>query len=289
MRKFFRGLKYLGLYYVSITLILFAVSKFFGHQFRVKNFLEYTPLGELTNMQLAWAFFGRSYNYNLFLGIIEFTAGALILFNRTRLAGLLLAMIMYTNIVLIDYEYEVNAALQHATIEFTIVLIWLLPYLKDLKKYLWDKGGNFVNYQRGSNKILSIYLPVCIIVLSTVYAINMVSTKSVVSDKINGAYTILQFNVNGEKLELSKGKYTKNPMLFFEYNNSFVLSVNDSAYYGKYEVKTDSVVISFDQSFRNIKSLKATINNDERAIKGLTNNNQIFEISIDKIKKKNEY
>ncbi|MEO8151332.1 MAG: hypothetical protein ABI723_27115 [Bacteroidia bacterium] len=288
MRKFILALKYLGLYYVSYTLILFAVSKFLGHQFRVKNFVEYTPLTDLSSMQLAWAYFGHSYHYNLFLGIIELIAASLILFQRTRLAGLLLALGMYTNIVLIDFEFEVDAAIQHATIEFIIVLIWLLPYLNDLKKYLWDMGGKFVNNETYKNKILSIYLPVGFIILSSVYALNSRSAGFVPTDKIIGAYKILELSVNGEKLELGQGKYTKKPMLFFEFSNGFVLSVNDSSYYGNYEIKADSIFVSFDQGFRNIKSLKATINNDESVIKGLTNNRQPFEISIEKIRKENQ-
>ena len=100
-----------------------------------------------------------------------------------------------------------------------------------------------------------------------------------------GAYTISDLSVNEEKLELGQAKYTKKPMLFFEFRNGFVLSVNDSSYHGNYEIKADSIFISFDNDFRNIKSFKATIYNNERTIKGLTNNKQPFEISIEKISK----
>ena len=283
MRKFILVLKYLALYYLSYTLIVFAVSKFLCHQFRVTNFVEYTPLNELSKMQLAWAYFGKSSNYNLFLGIIEFITGTLILFKRTRLVGLLLALVLYANVVLIDFEFEVPA-LQHATLEFIIVLILLFSYLNDLKKYLWDMGGKFVNNDTNKNKTFSIYLPVGFIILSSVFAFYLLN-GFVSTDKMNGAYKISELSVNDEKLELGQGKYTNKPMLFFEFNNGFVLSVNDSSYYGNYEIKADSVFVSFDKGFRNIKSLKATIYNDERIIKGLTNNRQPFEIRIEKIRK----
>ena len=54
---------HLGLYYISYTLILFATSKFMAVQFRVRNFVNHTPLEELNNMQIAWAFFeiGRAH------------------------------------------------------------------------------------------------------------------------------------------------------------------------------------------------------------------------------------
>ncbi|MEO8761928.1 MAG: hypothetical protein ABI448_13610, partial [Bacteroidia bacterium] len=158
MKKFILLLKHLGLYYVSFVMIVFGFAKFTELQFGVNNFVEYTPLNELSNWQLAWAYFGRSYNYKLFLGIIELITGSLILFKRTRLTGLLLALGIYVNIVIIDFEFGVTA-LTHATVEFIIILILLLPYLKDLKKYLWDMGGKFANYETNKNKIFSIYLP----------------------------------------------------------------------------------------------------------------------------------
>lgn len=285
MKKIIQTLKYLGLYYVSYTLIVFAVAKFTGHQFRVKNYSEYTPLTEVGNWQLAWAYFSRSFNYNLFLGIIELIAGSLILFQRTRLAGLLLAFGMYINIVLIDFEFGVTGAIEHATIEFIIVLILLFPYLKDLKKYLWDMGGKFVCNETNKNKMFSIYLPVVFIISISIFAYLFNSTRFFPINKIIGAYKISGFSVNAEKLELGQGKYTKEPMLFFETINGFVLSVNDSSYFGNYEIKADSIFVSFHQDFRNIKNLKATIDNDERIIKGLTNNRQLFEINIQKISK----
>lgn len=284
MKKIISVIKYLALYYVSLTLILFAVSKFFGAQFSATNFVQYIPLGELSNRQLAWAFFGRSYNYNLFLGIIEFIAGSLILFHRTRLAGLLLALGIYTNIVLIDFEFEVNDAVQHATIEFIIVLIWLLPYLKDLKKYFWDMSGRLVKNETNEKKRLTIYLPIVFIILSSAYSLYLHRTRFTAPDNILGAYKISGLTINGEQLKPGPGKYTRDPMLFFEYRNAFILSVNGSSYAGSYQIKTDSIFISFDHEFNNIKSLRAIIRNDAGIIRGLTDNTKSFEIHIEKTK-----
>jgi len=148
-------------------------------------------------------------------------------------------------------------------------------------------GGRFFNNDTNKNKIFSTYLPVGFIILSAVFAFYLLN-GFVSTDKMNGAYKISELSVNGEKLELGEGKYTNKPMLFFEFNNGFILSVNDSSYFGNYVTKADSVFISFDNGFRNIKSLKATIYNDERIINGLTNNRQPFEIRIEKIRKEKE-
>ncbi len=287
MRKFLLVLKYIALYYVSYTLILFAIVKILGLQFNVKNFEEYTPLRDLDNFQLAWAFFGRSYIYSLFLGIIELIAGSFILFQRTRLIGLLLSLGIYTNIVLIDFEYGVNA-LEHAAVEFIIVLIWLVPYLKDLKKYLWDMRGKFVNTQENKNRLFTIYFPLAFIILSSSFVLYKRSGNLVPANKIIGIYKIAELSVNGKKTELGQGKYTKDALLFFESRNVMVLSANDSCYFGKYEIKADSVFVYFDQFFKDIKSLKSTISSNDETIKGVTNDRQPFEMSIKKIRKKNQ-
>jgi hypothetical protein len=285
MKKILLTLKYLGLYYVSYTMILFAISKFFGAQFQTVNFVEYIPLGELSDRQLAWSFFGRSYNYNLFLGIIEFIAGSLILFKRTRLAGLLLSFGIYSNIVLIDFEFGVNDAIQHATIEFIIILIWLLPYLSDLKKYFWDMSGNFANKETNRNKIFNNYLPIVLIVSSSAFVIYRHFERTAPLDKIIGSYNIMELSVNNKKIELRQGKYTDQPMLFFESRKVFMLSANDSSYFGDFEIKADSIFISLNKEFITLKSLKAKIRDDEGIIKGITNNGEPFEISIEKARK----
>lgn len=285
MRKTILALKYLALYYVSLTLILFAFSKFFGAQFEVSNFAGYTPLKDLTNRQLAWAFFGYSYHYNLFLGIIEFIAGVLILFKRARLVGLLLALGIYSNIVLIDIEFGINDAVQHATIEFIIILIWLLQYLKDLKKYFWDMSGKFASNESENKKLFSVYLPFVFIICITVYSLYRFRHRFNPPNKAKGAYEVLGLSVNGEPIELGHGQYTKPPMLFLDPRNIFVLSLSDSSYFGNYNLNNDSLFLSFDKEFRNIKSLKATIEND--IITGLSNKGQLLEIQVGRTRKEN--
>ncbi len=286
MRKIILALKYLALYYVSLTLIMFAISKFFGAQFEVSNYTEYTPLKDLTNRQLAWAYFGHSYHYNLFLGLFEFIAGAIMLFKRTRLAGLLLALGIYSNIVLIDFEFGINDAVQHATIEFIIILIWLLPYVNDLKKYFWDMSGKFASNKSENKKLFSIYLPLVFIICISIYSIYRLRDRFDPPNKIKGAYKVLGLSVNGEIVKLGQEQYTKTPMLFLDPRNIFVLSLTDSSYSGNYNIKNDSLFLSFDKEFRNIKSLKARLSND-RIIRGLTDNGQLFEIQVERTSKVN--
>ena len=139
--RFVQVLQTIGCYFISLVLIAFAVSKFFDAQFQIYHHAGHMPLNDISPMTHAWSFFGRSYPYNLFLGIVEFLAGVFILFRRTRLLGLLIALGIYSNILIIDIEFQVYDALTHVVVEFFVVLLLLLPYVKDLATFFWRNMG----------------------------------------------------------------------------------------------------------------------------------------------------
>ena len=56
-------------------------------------------------------FFGFSKGYNLFLGLGEFIAGTLLLHRKTRLIGTLIALSIITNIVAINFFYDIPVKL----------------------------------------------------------------------------------------------------------------------------------------------------------------------------------
>ena len=275
-------LKYLGLYYVSGTLILFAVAKFTGAQFQELNVVKQIPLGDVTNRQLAWAFFGRSYGYTLCIGIFEFFAGVLILFERTRLAGLLLACSMYVNVVLIDRAFEVNDAVQHATIELIIVLVWLSGYRKELKRTFWDRSEGHATHKPLGAARSMIYLRFAFLLCCTAYALYRYRARLEPQDRIIGAYKVLELSVDSGNVDLGQGEYTTAPMLFFEFKTGFVLSVRDSSYRGSYKMLGDSVLLLFDQEFNGIRSLQALVNKNG-LMEGTTNKGERLKIRTEKI------
>jgi hypothetical protein len=169
MKTFIQILKYLGIYFVSFVLIMFATTKFCDTQFEIKNVIKFTELRDLSPMAHAWSFFGRSYAYQLFLGIAELAAGILILFNRTRLIGLLLAFGIYVNIVIINFEFEVKDAILHSSIEFVIVILLLIPYAKDLKAFFWNMGGRFSQQTITSSKLKTFFIPMAFATLATLF------------------------------------------------------------------------------------------------------------------------
>jgi len=280
-------IKYLGIYFVSAVLISFAISKFFNVQFQIWNVTDYTPLKYLSDMDLAWAFFGRSYNYNLFLGTIEFFAGVLILFDKTRLIGLLLALGIYLNVVIIDYEFNISDALGHALLELGIIILLLIPYLKDLKIFFWDMAGKFASGKFERGKFIRYLLPITFIILiSSLSIYTLKDTDVFIQNKTLGAFEISEFSLNNENLSLGQGLDTKVPMIFFEFNNRCILSAKDSIFKARYEIKKDSLIITFDRKFNGVKTLRTYRNKDETLLNGTSEKALDFYVKIKRVTNK---
>lgn len=274
-------LHYLGAYFIAVVLLLFAISKFFNGQFQIYEYAGFVPLNETPLMTHAWSFFGRSYNYNLFLGIVEFMTGVLIVFPRTRLAALLLALGLFVNILIIDIEFKVTMALGHVIVETIIVLLMLIPYLGKIKKFLWDKSEERL---QSVKKIWSLYVPLLFIAGVSTFAVFELKSVLADSDPDMGPNKINHVILNNDTLNIQPGKYTREPMLFFEFGNLFILSANDKTLWADYSRKGDSISIKFDKDFEGSKTLSGRIDHKTGKMTGSTDKGAAFEISFSKVK-----
>jgi len=123
-------------YYLAFTLFLFALEKFFKMQFPDLGLYTLTePVGNLTPMNLAWAFFGYSYGYNIFIGIAE-SAALLLLFRRTMIFGAILTLGTLLNVMAVNFNYDVHAKM-YPTALFVMTFFLLLPYINRLIKFFF--------------------------------------------------------------------------------------------------------------------------------------------------------
>lgn len=285
LRKALTLLQFLGIYFISLVMIAFATSKFFDAQFQIYNFSGYVPLKDTPLMTHAWSFFGRSYNYNLFLGIIEFIAGVLILFRKTRLVGLLLGFGVYLNILIIDIEFHVYDALGHVIVEFIIILLLLIPYIKDLKKFFWDMGGRFSEAKTTTSRFWSLYFPIGFIAILTIGFIIELKMALGSEDPMKGSYVIRSFIINNDTLVLKGGKHTREPMLFIEFGETLIISANDSTKWAGYTTHKDSILIEFDKHFEGFKTFNGIIDRKAERITGKVDGSLPFELNYSRVKK----
>ncbi|HVS96505.1 MAG TPA: hypothetical protein VHE54_08455 [Puia sp.] len=114
-------------YYVAVTMLSYGLYKVIKLQFPfpgLSTLLE--PYGKSSPMGLAWNFMGYSSGYNYFAGFAEVTAGALLLFRRTMVAGALLAFVVCANVMAMNYCFDIPVKLLS-----TMLVIMSLYLLSD--------------------------------------------------------------------------------------------------------------------------------------------------------------
>jgi hypothetical protein len=112
-------------YYLAFTLFIFALEKFFKMQFPDLGLYTLTErVGDMSPMSLAWAFFGYSYGYNIFMGLAE-SAALLLLFRRTMTLGALLTLAALANVIAVNYNYDLHAKM-YPTALFAMTFFLLL-------------------------------------------------------------------------------------------------------------------------------------------------------------------
>jgi len=113
---------------VFIIINIYAISKLLGGQFYMKGKLPAeianTTLGEASSFSLAWTFMGHSYYYILFVGITQLVGAWFLLWNKTKLLGVLILIPIMINIIIFDILFlDVYPALANAIISFLMLLL----------------------------------------------------------------------------------------------------------------------------------------------------------------------
>lgn len=125
--RLFRVYTSILFYFLAYQMLMYGLVKIFGIQFEQPSAVElHTPLGEMSPSNLVWRMMGYSYAYSSFTGWLEVAACLLLLIARTRTMGALLTLGIMTNVVALNYFYDISVIL-HAThlLAMTIFLVIL--------------------------------------------------------------------------------------------------------------------------------------------------------------------
>jgi hypothetical protein len=85
-------------------------------------------LGKLDKDILFWSTMGTSYEYNLFMGMMELIPALLILFSRTRKIGLFIASGVLLNVFAINLSFDISVK-QFSFLLLALSVFLLYPYL----------------------------------------------------------------------------------------------------------------------------------------------------------------
>ncbi|HLP55413.1 MAG TPA: hypothetical protein VK151_10310 [Fluviicola sp.] len=85
----------------------------------------YTELGALSKDIAYWSVMGSSPAYVIFMGVVELIAGSLIVIKRTRFLGLLLALGVFINVVMVNFSFDISVKLfSLSLLAFTGILLY---------------------------------------------------------------------------------------------------------------------------------------------------------------------
>lgn len=138
--KFHRGsililLRNFFSYYLALQLLKYGVDKIFKTQFYLPepNIL-YTPFGQLSKDILYWSTIGTSHLYNVITGCVEVLAALFLLFQRTRVVGLLLSIGVMIHIVAINIGFDISVKL-YSCFLLLLALLALSPQVSLLYQF----------------------------------------------------------------------------------------------------------------------------------------------------------
>ena len=120
-------------YILAFFLLKYGFDKVFKYQFydAAPNTL-FTPVGYLTKDILFWTSMGSSHSYNVFMGLIEIIPGLLLLWNKTRMIGAVIALGVLTNVLAINLGFDITVKILS-----TMLVITSLYILERHAKRLW--------------------------------------------------------------------------------------------------------------------------------------------------------
>jgi uncharacterized membrane protein YphA (DoxX/SURF4 family) len=110
--KLHRWLRVLLRFSLGFTMCVYGAAKVIKSQFPFPHYerlLE--PYGMSSPMALLWTFMGYSMPYNVFAGAGEMLAGILVFFRRTTTVGALLGIAVLSNVVMLNFSYDVPVKL----------------------------------------------------------------------------------------------------------------------------------------------------------------------------------
>ena len=221
-------------YYLILQLLKYGFGKIFKDQFYLPepNTL-YTPLGQLDKDILYWSSMGTSRLYNLFSGSVEVLAAILLLFKRTRMAGLLLATASLSQIVAINFSFDISVKLFSLFLLF-LSLYLLNPFYNRLYHFFFTRSSiQAMEWEASSlNKhpFLSVFFKCLITGLIFFEALYPYFRKSNFNDDVakrpylHGAYEVKQMIVGQDTLSANNFQIKR----FFIHRDSYLIFQNQA-------------------------------------------------------------
>ena len=127
---------------LALSMIYYGLVKVFPMQM---GFMKHPAhqlelVGDSSMFNVLWGFMGASTPYSMATGAVELAAGMLLLFRRTQVLGLLLALVATTQVFLMNLFYDVPVKIVSGEL-VVVTIALLLPYLPNLLRVGLNRPG----------------------------------------------------------------------------------------------------------------------------------------------------
>lgn len=159
------------------------------------------PYGKSSPMGLMWTFMGASAPYQIFAGTTEVLGSLLLLFRRTTTLGALLLAMVLTNVVMLNFCYDVPVKIASSTY-LGMCCYLLAPEARRFMTFLWAHHsspratGLWGRFGRPAVKVGAITF----ILVMTLRPVIPRATDTVAAHWYDGYWKVTAFTRNGHEL-----------------------------------------------------------------------------------------
>ncbi|MGC4034924.1 MAG: hypothetical protein QM764_03110 [Chitinophagaceae bacterium] len=254
-------------YYVAMVSFSYGILKLFALQMYFPNLSQLaTPLGDFLPMRLSWMFIGYSAPYQVFSGIMETIVGLLLLYRRTATAGALMAVAVFTNVMLLNLSYDIPVKIYSTQIVILSLYLVanessrLLAFFVSNKQaqpsalYNFPLRKKWMRISRIALKLLFIILTVGLQFYNMKAYYKQLHTVAVKQPIQQGVYAVNKFVLNNDTVQSNYTDSLRWQDVIFDQSKQGSIKTADTAYRQRY--KRAYFFYEFDSAGQNLSFKK---------------------------------
>lgn len=202
------------------------------------------PYSSFSPSDLFWNFYSHSYLFDCILAGIQIAGAMLLLFRRTRLAGVFVLLPVLANIFLMDIFYQIGGSVVvHASIMLAGTLYFLFIEFNRLKEFFFVAkdllpGLRLSRFPKIAIRLSIIYIPLLLI------AMHGQPDKH---PQLTGKYEVKRLTINRQVVERGSCADSLLTVVYFDIKNGCVFEFNTTQkrWNGDYTLENNQLAIKW--------------------------------------------
>lgn len=273
-------------YYLATMMLVYGIAKIIPTQFIFPSLARLVqPLGESSPMGLAWNFMGYSAGFTIFTGLAEALGGFLLFFRRTSTFGALISITVLSNVVAINFFYDVPVKLFSAHLLLMAIAI-VLPDIPRLIRFFFSNKD--VSAKKAPPVELKKWMRTARIIIKSILIIAVVGTQvrtglknkkmmaELTNTPLDGIYEVSTFERNNQLIPPLTTDSTRWDLLIIDWNGYATvkmitgelrrhqISIDTLSRKIKWENTTS---LTYEETGENLLTIKGRIINDSVTIR----------------------